>query len=218
MTAIKKAPPARLARRRQVTRNSLMAAGKQLFASRPIESVSIDEIVDIADVAKGSFYNHFSDKDALAQAIVELVGGDCEFHIQSANRAIEDPALRVARAIGVMIRYALDHPERVQSVINLSERKTDAASPLNRGLQYDLVDGLSKGRFHEIDLETGTLVVLGMITVTLRHRVESGTATTAPEATERVAAAVLRGLGLSPDEARALGKDAAALIGPEGAR
>ncbi|MEG3178777.1 TetR/AcrR family transcriptional regulator [Sphingomonas sp. RB3P16] len=212
MPAVDTAPPGRMARRRQVTRDSLMAAGQQLFAVRPIDSVSIDQIVDIADVAKGSFYNHFSDKDALAQAIVEMVGGDCEFHIQSANYGIDDPALRVARAIGVMIRYALNHPERIQSVINLSERKTDASSPLNRGLRFDLVDGLSKRRFQDIDLETGALLVLGMITVTLRHRVESGTPTTAPEAAARVAATVLRGLGLALDEARSLGEAAATLI------
>lgn len=204
--------PGRVARRRQATRDALMAAGQQLFAARPIDSVSVDEIVDIADVAKGSFYNHFDGKDALAKAIVELVGGDCEFHVHAANREIPDPALRVARAIAVLMRYAFDHPERVQSVVNLSERKTVPESPLNRGLKFDIEDGLAKDRFPAIDLETGTLVVIGMITIAIRHRVESGTKTSLRLATMRTAAAVLRGLGLTNEEATALGEEAAKLI------
>lgn len=211
MTAIER-KPGRSSRRRQATRDSLMAAGQRLFAARPIDSVSVDEIVDSADVAKGSFYNHFDDKNALAHAILELVGGDCEFHIHSANRDIPDPALRVARAIAVLMRYAFDHPERVQSIVNLSERKTTSESTLNRGLKFDIEDGLEKGRFPGIDLETGTLVVLGMITIALRHRVESGTETPLHEATTRIGAVVLRGLGLPSEEATALADEAAKLV------
>ena len=71
-------PETRMDRRRMRTRSALMGAGQRLFAEKNIDGVTIDEIVDAADVAKGSFYNHFDGKESLADAIVELVQADCE--------------------------------------------------------------------------------------------------------------------------------------------
>jgi AcrR family transcriptional regulator len=146
-----------------------MSAGQHLFAARSVDDVSIDEIVEMADVAKGSFYNHFGDKSELAGAIFELIQGDCEFHIMSANRDIPDPAIRMARALCVMLRYALDHPERLQAMISLSARKTVAQSPLNAGLSADITDGLAEGRMRGVDLEVGVILVLGVINVATRY-------------------------------------------------
>ena len=53
----------RVDRRRERTRAALMRAGQVLFATRSVDAVSIDDIVAAAEVAKGSFYNHFPDKE-----------------------------------------------------------------------------------------------------------------------------------------------------------
>jgi AcrR family transcriptional regulator len=193
----------RQARRRQQTRSALMSAGQQLFAARSVDGVSIDEIVEAADVAKGSFYNHFVDKGELASAIFELIQGDCEFHIMTANRDIPDPAQRMVRALCVMLRYALNHPERLQAMISLSARKTVAQSPLNAGLSADITDGLAKGRMGGVDLEVGVIVVLGVINVATRHLLTSGTATPTIAYASAVGAALLRALGVDQGEALA---------------
>jgi AcrR family transcriptional regulator len=52
------------ATRRDKTRLALIRAGQKLFAERPIDSVSIDDIVQAANVGRGSFYNHFRDTEA----------------------------------------------------------------------------------------------------------------------------------------------------------
>ena len=85
-------------RQRQRTRHALLDAGQRLFATRSVDAVTIDDIVEQADVAKGSFYNHFSDKQAFADAVWELVQGDVEFHIYRANQDIADPAMRAVGA------------------------------------------------------------------------------------------------------------------------
>lgn len=193
-------PLPRQARRRQQTRTAIMSAGEQLFAGRSVDGVSIDDIVMAADVAKGSFYNHFEDKADLAGAIFELIQGDCEFHILTANREIADPGERVVRALCVMLRYALNHPERLSAINSLSERKTIAQSPLNRGLSIDLKDGLETGRMRGIDLEVGVIVVLGMINVATRHLLTSGTATSPMALGATTGAALLRALGVEDAE------------------
>ena len=72
-------------------------AGRELFAERPVDAVAIDDIVRKADVAKGSFYNHFADREALVAAITDDIRLGLEAAIDAANDGVEDPARRVAR-------------------------------------------------------------------------------------------------------------------------
>jgi AcrR family transcriptional regulator len=177
-----------------------MSAGQHLFAGRSVDGVSIDEIVEAADVAKGSFYNHFGDKAELASAFYELIQGDCEFHIHAANRNVADPGQRVVRALCVMLRYALDHPERLAAVNSLSERKTVAESRLNRGLSNDIEEGLASGRMRGVDLEVGVVIVLGLINVATRHLITSGTSTAPVAFGAATGAALLRALSVEDPE------------------
>src|SRR4051794_12198344 len=55
--------------RRQKNKD-LQAAALELFLRKGIEGTTIDDIVERAGVAKGSFYRYFNDKDALARALV----------------------------------------------------------------------------------------------------------------------------------------------------
>lgn len=77
--------------RRRRTRE-IAAAALQLFLARGIESVTIDEIVVAAGVAKGSFYRYFDDKAALVRALLAPVAGRladatarCEIALQAAR-------------------------------------------------------------------------------------------------------------------------------------
>jgi hypothetical protein len=114
----------------------------------------------------------------------------------TANRDVPDPAERMVRALCVMLRYALNHPERLQAMISLSARKTVAQSPLNAGLSADIIDGLATGRMRGVDLEVGVIVVLGVINVAIRHLLTSGTATPAHAFAITTGAALLRALGV----------------------
>ena len=60
--------------RAERTRAALIAAGRRLFGERPVDAVSVDEIVQAAEVGKGSFYNHFADREALVRAALGLAG------------------------------------------------------------------------------------------------------------------------------------------------
>ncbi len=200
-------------RQRERTRTALLRAGQHLFATRALGDVSIDEIANVADVAKGSFYNHFEDKDDLARAIIELVQGDCEFHILSANRDIGDPAFRIARALCVLVRYSAEHPERLLALLSLGQRKTLANAPLNAGVATDVREGLESGRLHDVTLETGVVTVLGLINITVQHAREWGAERRADIAIA-MGATLLRALGMETSEAAALALQAAREILP----
>ena len=202
------APP-RPNRQRARTRAAILGAGEQLFSTRPIEGVSIDEIVETADVAKGSFYNHFDDKEDLARTIVELVQGDCGFHIFTANRDIDDPAKRMVRAHCVMIAYAFSHPDRLQAMLSFSARTTSINSRLNAGVVADLENGLSLGRFHGLDVSAALIVVIGIGRLAIAHALSSDEITAPASFAAEIGRALLRALGLADEEAAIIAQESA---------
>ena len=120
-------------RRRVRTREALLSAGRTLFAARDVDGVSVDEIVEAAEVAKGSFYNHFTDKDVFAREIAAAVRRQVEQAVDAANAGIEDPAEHLARAMCVFARFALEHPHSAR-VLSRPTSGISGAGPESRGI------------------------------------------------------------------------------------
>jgi TetR/AcrR family transcriptional regulator, transcriptional repressor for nem operon len=59
---------------RSDTRNAILEAGTTLFIERGYSACSVQDITDAAGVPKGSFYNHFKSKEALAAQILTEYG------------------------------------------------------------------------------------------------------------------------------------------------
>ncbi|WP_434287639.1 TetR/AcrR family transcriptional regulator [Celeribacter sp. SCSIO 80788] len=52
------------------TREKLLAAANALIAKQGFEALRVEEVVGAAGVAKGTFFAHFKDKDALLEQII----------------------------------------------------------------------------------------------------------------------------------------------------
>lgn len=59
--------------RRIDTRNRLIAAAQAIVAKSNLADMRVEDVVKDAKVAKGTFFSHFGDKDAL---MAELIGAD----------------------------------------------------------------------------------------------------------------------------------------------
>ena len=66
-------PAPRVARRRAMTRERIVATAARAFAAAGPDAVRLDEVADAADIARGTLYSHFRTKDDLLCAIVEPV-------------------------------------------------------------------------------------------------------------------------------------------------
>src|SRR5436190_14790188 len=65
-----------LDRRQRKTRSALDAALLQLIAERPYAGITVEDIVNAADVARATFYAHYKDKDDLLAAANERLMSD----------------------------------------------------------------------------------------------------------------------------------------------
>lgn len=203
------AAPDRTDRRRLRTRAALMKAGQALFAARSVDAVTIDDIVAAADVAKGSFYNHFPDKEGLAQALGEEVRRGVEQLAAEVNAEAADPAERVARALCGFVRQAAAEPERARAMQRLFPAAAVPDAPMNRGVRADIAAGLKAGRFGGLGREAAVLTAVGLVQIAVARA--AGPERGAPERLGReLAFALLRALGVAPGEAEAIAARAAA--------
>ncbi|NLW84437.1 MAG: TetR/AcrR family transcriptional regulator [Phycisphaerae bacterium] len=77
--SVEETPPSRTEKRAAKTRNKLLNAALAVFSELGVDAATIDLITERADLGKGTFYRHFSDKYDIAgelveQAIDHLVG------------------------------------------------------------------------------------------------------------------------------------------------
>jgi AcrR family transcriptional regulator len=206
-----------LSARRARTRQALLDAGSRLLAEKPIDAIAIDEIVRAASVAKGSFFNHFADKEAFGRAVARQLRAEIEAAVAGVNRGIEDPARRVARSVCLYVRYALRHAQRAGVLLRVSSRLSQPDAPLNQGVLDDVSKGLLTGRFSLPTAESGVLFILGVAQIALARVTREPSASLAEALGQQLCALLLRGLGLAPDEADQLAARAAHEVigGPE---
>lgn len=202
----------RVDRRRVRTRAALLEAGKVLFAERSVDGVSIDDIVAMADVAKGSFYNHFPDKDALARELAEEARRGVETLAARLTAGVEDPAERVARALCGFARQALEEPLGVRVQLRLFQGASIPDAAMNAGVRADVVAGLSGGRFSGLTQEAGVLMTVGVVQIAVGRVLTHDDPKKAAALSRDLALGLLRGLGLETSSARAIAAKAAADI------
>lgn len=192
---------------RTLVGEALVAAGQTLFAEHPVDAVAIDDIVRQAGVAKGSFYKHFPDKDALLGAIVQDIRGRIEAEVTEANAGVTDPARRVVRGVCVYLRFVSEEPEK-GGVLVRNDRSLPGME-INRGAVNDVTAGLAEGRFLVSTVEAGALFILGVAHAGLiRFNGDRGAASNIWIA-QQLCQLILRGLGVPHAEAELIAAQAA---------
>lgn len=203
--------------RSERTRAALIAAGRRLFCERPVDAVAIDDIVQAAEVSKGSFYNHFDDREALVRAVTGDVRARVEDAVHRANAEVQDPAHRMARAVCVYLRYALDDPERAGVLVRIYSGHVSLSTPLNQGLVEDVSQGIAAGRFQVPTTESAVLLVMGVAQLSLIRIVQEPIPTVAVTLAQQMCALLLRGLGVPNAEGETIAAQAADEIVRRGA-
>lgn len=199
--------------RRRRTRQALIRAGEVLLAERPVDAIAVDDIVRQAGVAKGSFFNHFDDKPALARAVATEVRLRMEQRVGVVNAGRGDPGERLVRGVCAFIQYARSRPAEARAMLRSQDRPVPPDHPLNAGLRADLAAGLASGQFRAPGLESAILVVSGVCQILLSSVLDGPRrAAQDQELAAETLSLVLVGLGLPADGAAQRARQAAGEI------
>lgn len=195
--------PSRGHKKRERTRRQLIAAGAEVLAERG-EALTVSDVVARAEVSNGTFYNYFSDRDELVDALAEhlLVSLAAQGAIDHAEA---DPAARFAIVTTRVLARAMADPTWGSTILRLSDHRRSSPGQMHRYMREDLTIGVEMGRF-AFGPDTVTLdLVTGLIMMTIRRivRAEAG-----PTHVEQVVARALMVLGLEATEAAQLAAQA----------
>jgi AcrR family transcriptional regulator len=191
--------PTRTERRRARTRDSLVTAARSLIAENGVSGLRVGEITERADVALGSFYNHFESKDDVVEAIVsETVRA-----IASANtpliESVEDPAEAASVSYRRFVRLAREDPELARLLVNLNRAEARSESMLVPEAQRTLERGVESGRFEISDIRVSLATTIGGAVAVIQGILDERLPA---DADVNAAEGVLRSLGVPPEEAR----------------
>ncbi|MFH1037669.1 MAG: TetR/AcrR family transcriptional regulator [PVC group bacterium] len=92
-------------RRALATRGKLLEAARTLFTERGFELTSIDDITRRADVGKGTFYYHFTDREEIIKALIEWVIGELLAVIDNTCREATDLKTTLEGLIEAHIKF-----------------------------------------------------------------------------------------------------------------
>ncbi len=162
---------------RRARLRQLGEAALELFLAEGIPGVTIDQIVESAGVAKGSFYRYFRDKEELVASLLEPLAEKVASTFTSSRAALAGArdAAQVSAAYLDLARQVADviaaHPRA--ALLYLQEARgpaTGARAPVRRLADQvaDLAESLSahardRGLLRDLDARVQGLVVLGAV-------------------------------------------------------
>lgn len=97
--------------RRQRTIDALLAAAEEVFAARPVDEVTVEEIAGLAGVAVGSIYNGFGSKAGLHAAVIDRALDVDREYMDRAYTPERSPVEQLRAAAEQYLRFALEQPQ-----------------------------------------------------------------------------------------------------------
>jgi AcrR family transcriptional regulator len=96
--------------RRQSSRERILAAATELFATRGYAGAGVDRLAERSGIAKTAIYYYFGNKEGLLAAVLERTATEWIEAIQEAARQAGDPAGRLERALAGMRSMLEERP------------------------------------------------------------------------------------------------------------
>ena len=154
------------------TRDALLSAGFDLMLDRSVDAIPIDDLVAAAGVGKGSFFNHFGDKEGFKAALAIEVRGEIETKITTANLGVTEPLERLAGGMREVTDYALKNRKRTISMLRMMVGSTGKEYPLNEGVRADIAMCADAKLIRAKSEQAAILYWLGLCTALITHVVE----------------------------------------------
>jgi AcrR family transcriptional regulator len=187
--------------RRARTRAQLIESARALYARSPIEAVTVDEVVDEAAVAKGTFYVHFNSLAELQAAIANELAHEFDQLLQPRRLATDDPIERVAAGCGAFIGEALRNPAWGALVARGALSLPSVARGARARLIEDLRRAAEAGRLGDVTPELAFEFVIGIVLQTMQAAAE---ARIDPPQGLSIVAGILRAIGVQFEDAQTI--------------
>ncbi|HTR12281.1 MAG TPA: helix-turn-helix domain-containing protein [Roseiarcus sp.] len=184
--------------RRAKSRARILEAARLLFVSRPIASVTVEDVTRQARLSKGAFYSHFQSLDELRAVVAAELSAEFEDFLDSNVRSIADPVARIAIGCAGFIGEAQRDPGWAALIARGACAFPAIASAAGERLKASLRLAQTEGRLAPFSVEVGFDLVFGVVLQAMRSASE---ARLSPPDVSDVVRGILRALGVKAEEA-----------------
>ncbi|MBV6659731.1 TetR/AcrR family transcriptional regulator [Pseudomonas yamanorum] len=186
------------------TQRRIHQAALRLFTVKGIAQVNISDLAQEASVARGTVYKNVESIEKLFAEVASQLSAEMHQRVKKAIEGIPDPAQRLANGIRLFIRRAHEEPQWGAFMTRFAMSSAALREMFYSQATVDVLDGLNSKRYQFQQEQLLSVISLiasstlgSMFLVMEGHR-------TWRDAGSDTAELVLRGLGIAPDEARAL--------------
>jgi AcrR family transcriptional regulator len=165
-------------RRKMAMREALLTAAQEVIAAKGVYLAVIEDITERADVAKGSFYQYFRNRDEILDVLLTRHLNELRRHIEAAP-PLGTFAARVRTLIGHHLDYFLHHADfllflhQIRGLITLNKEEIPAVRDTYRRYLGFLAEQLPihapQSQGDSPTPEEGACALLGVLTGFLSH-------------------------------------------------
>jgi AcrR family transcriptional regulator len=176
-------------------------AAVRLFVEKGTTHVTISELAQEANVARGTLYRNIGSVEGLFDRIVAEMSADMHRRVAGSFAGIDDPPARLATGVRLWIRYAHENPIIGRFAVRFGLSEESLRTMMTGPPMQDINAGVARGRYviGPSSVESVASVVIGA-TISAMWMVLEGHQTWR-EAGSSTAELVLRAMGIEPSEA-----------------
>src|SRR6476619_7174043 len=104
-------PSGKRERTKQANRTAILVAGRAVFGELGYGASSVRDIIRRTDLAAGTFYNYFPDKESIFRALIDEVGDEARRRVQAARRRATTPRAFVEDGYRAYFEYIVEDPD-----------------------------------------------------------------------------------------------------------
>ena len=134
-------------KKRERTRSALLDSAISVFANKGYEATRIIDITNHANLANGTFYNYYQDKDELLRDVATGLAVEITGRINDEMEGLTHGPTRVVLATARLLQIARQEPEWINVFLEGVFIVPELQSATVQYLRQDLEMGIEQGHF-----------------------------------------------------------------------
>lgn len=139
----------------------------EVFSSKGVDATVIEDLIEQAQVSRGTFYNYFRTTEEVMAAVLQVVGNELLSLVDLAIADRSDPAERLACGVRMVLQMARHFPHAGRFISRVGVTRSMDHLPALGYLLRDLVEATEAGRFNLVDPMLGLDLVVGTTSAAL---------------------------------------------------
>lgn len=167
--------------------------------------MTIDDFIQAAGVARGTFYNHFRTKETLLNAMASDVADAVNAEFLPQFEGVSDPARRISIAIREFVLICHRRPQWGHVLVRAAPKMIAGWSDeMREGVLRDIRAGVEAGRFVVGDERAAVSMAMGVLREGVRVAIAGEPLGEYPEV---LAEMTLRSYGMDSEEAQRMARE-----------